>query len=172
MGYIVGGCLILTNNIINLISHNSFFIKYGLIGLFFNGMLSSIIPIPTELTISGLLLAGQSKTNIFIVLVLSSIIGGFIAYYIGYSGNRFFRKLHKAPNKRTEDRTLILLEKYGWLVIFLSPWIPVLGDVIPIIAGAKRYNLEVFSIAMISGKAFKAIVIVFFSSWILPMIFQ
>jgi membrane protein YqaA with SNARE-associated domain len=48
-------------DIIESIVHNSFFVKYGLIGLFLNGMLSSIIPIPTELTISALLLSGKDK---------------------------------------------------------------------------------------------------------------
>jgi membrane protein YqaA with SNARE-associated domain len=75
--------------IIDSIIHNSIFVKYGLIGLFINGLLSSIIPIPTELTISGLLLAGHSKTIVSLILIVSSIIGGFIAYYIGYSGNKF-----------------------------------------------------------------------------------
>jgi membrane protein YqaA with SNARE-associated domain len=134
-------------------------------------MLSSIIPIPTELTISGLLLSGQSKTLVFIVLVISSIIGGFIAYYLGYSGNRFLRRLHKVPNKHEEIRTHLLLEKYGWIIIFFSPWIPIIGDLIPIIAGAKKYNFKIFIITMISGKTLKAIAIIFFSSWILPLIF-
>jgi membrane protein YqaA with SNARE-associated domain len=158
-------------NTIESIVHSSIFIKYGLLGLFLNGMLSSIIPIPTELTISGLLLSGQSKTMVFIVLVISSVIGGFIAYYLGYSGNRFLRRLHKVPNKREEIRTHLLLEKYGWIIIFFSPWIPIIGDLIPIIAGAKKYNFRIFIITMISGKTLKAIAILFFSSWILPLIF-
>jgi membrane protein DedA with SNARE-associated domain len=80
--------------------------------------------------------------------------------------------LHKTPNKQQEDRTRLLLEKYGWFIIFLSPWIPILGDLIPIIAGAKKYDFKIFIIAMIGGKTFKAIAIVFFSSWILPLIFS
>jgi membrane protein YqaA with SNARE-associated domain len=159
-------------DIIDFIVHNSFFVKYGLIGLFLNGMLSSIIPIPTELTISALLLAGKSKLIIFAVLTISSIIGGFIAYYIGFSGNKFLKILHKKPRKRHEDRTVVLLERYGWLIIFFSPWIPIVGDIVPIIAGAKRYNLKNFIIVMITGKVFKAVAIVFFSSWILPFIFS
>ena len=159
-------------NMIDTIVHNSFFIKYGLIGLFLNGMLSSIIPIPTELTISALLLAGKSKVMVFTVLTISSVVGGFIGYYIGLSGNKFLKILHKKPRKKQEDRTRDLLERYGWLIIFFSPWIPVVGDIIPIIAGAKKYNLKNFVIVMISGKVVKAMAIVFFSSWILPFIFS
>jgi membrane protein YqaA with SNARE-associated domain len=153
------------------IDNNSIFAKYGLIGLFFNGLLSSIIPIPTELTISGLILAGESKLLVFIILTSSSILGAFIAYYIGYSGNKFIRRLHKSPSKRSQDRSLLLLEKYGWIILFFSPWIPIMGDFIPIIAGIKKYNLEIFSISIILGKAVKALAIVFLSSWILPLFF-
>jgi membrane protein YqaA with SNARE-associated domain len=153
------------------IGNNSIFAKYGLIGLFLNGLLSSIIPIPTELTISGLILAGESKLHIFIILTIGSILGGFIAYHIGYSGNKFIRRLHKSPSKKSQDRSLLLLEKYGWIILFFSPWIPIMGDFIPIIAGVKKYNLKIFSITIILGKAVKAVAIVFFSSWILPLFF-
>jgi hypothetical protein len=37
-----------------------------------------------ELTTSGLILEGQSKIAIFMILVIGSILAGFIAYYIGY----------------------------------------------------------------------------------------
>jgi membrane protein YqaA with SNARE-associated domain len=106
------------------------------------------------------------------VLTISSIVGGFIAYSIGFSGNKFLKVLHKKPRKKHEDRTGVLLERYGWIIIFFSPWIPVIGDIVPIIAGAKRYNLKNFIIVMIAGKLFKAIAIVFFSSWVLPFIFS
>ena len=108
-------------DIIESIVHNSFFVKYGLIGLFLNGMLSSIIPIPTELTISVLLLSGKDKFIVFIILAISSIVGGFIAYYIGFSGNKFVKMLYKKPPKKHEDKTGALLERYGWLIIFFSP---------------------------------------------------
>jgi membrane protein YqaA with SNARE-associated domain len=156
--------------IIDSIVHNSLFVKYGLIGLFINGLLSSIIPIPTELTISGLLLSGHSKTIVSLILIAGSIIGGFIAYYIGYSGNKFLKRLYKTPKKEHEERSLLLLERYGLAIIFFSPWIPIVGDFIPLIAGAKKYNFRTFAIAIVSGKVIKAIAIVFFSSWILPMI--
>jgi membrane protein YqaA with SNARE-associated domain len=151
---------------------NSFFTNYGLIGLFVNGMLSSIIPIPTELTVSGLLLTGQSKVIVFTVLTVGSIIGGFMAYYIGYSGNKFLKRMHKVPKNEHRYTGLSLLEKYGWAIIFFSPWIPILGDVLPIIAGAKRYNFKIFGVAIICGKVLKALAIVFFSGWILPFIFS
>lgn len=159
----IGGTTILLSN--------PFFVKIGLIGLFINSLLSSVIPIPTELTTSGLLLAGQSKMAILITLVSGSIIGGFIAYYIGYGGISFLRRFRKKPNKKSEYRGASLLKKYGWVILFISPWIPIIGDYIPIIAGASKYNLKLFSIAIVSGKVVKGVAIVYIGSLILPSIF-
>ena len=152
---------------IDTIVHNTFFIKYGLIGLFFNGMFSSFIPIPTEVTTSALLLGGINPTSIFLVLNISWIIGGFIAYYIGYNV-KYLRKLRKAPDRKYERKSLSMMNKYGWaVVIFFSPWLPIIGDVASIIAGTQRYDIKKYTLAMVAGKTIKSIAIVFFSSWVL-----
>lgn len=93
---------------------NPSFARLGLIGLFINSLLSSVVPIPTELTASGLLLAGQSKTEVLTILVIGSIIGGFLAYYIGYGGISFLRRLSKKPNKKSEYRGASLFIWLGY----------------------------------------------------------
>jgi membrane protein YqaA with SNARE-associated domain len=151
-----------------------FFTKYGLLGLFLNGMLSSFIPIPTELTTATLIAAKENETKIFIVLTVGSIIGGFIAYYIGYTGvhvSHRLRKITRFDDKRSQTG-YALLARYGWILIFISPWIPIGGDIIPIIAGVKKYNLNKFIIAMALGKAIKALAIVYFLSLIVVTFFQ
>jgi len=148
---------------INSILHDTLFVKYGLMGLFFNGMFSSFIPIPTEVTISALLLGGVNAWHVFLVLTIGSIIGGYIAYYIGYNG-RLLRKLRKTPQKY-EQKSVNIMTKYGWAtIIFFSPWIPILGDVVSIVAGTKRYDVVKYTIAMTTGKTVKAAAIVFLSS--------
>ena len=147
---------------ISSVLHDTIFIKYGLMGLFFNGMFSSFIPIPTELTVSALLLGGVKPLDVFLVLTISSIVGGYIAYYLGYNG-RLLRKLRKTPEKKYEQKSINIMTKYGWsTIIFISPWIPIIGDVVSIIAGTKRYNIIRYTIAMTTGKTVKAIAIVFF----------
>jgi membrane protein YqaA with SNARE-associated domain len=148
--------------IINALLHDTLFIKYGLLGLFFNGMFSSFIPIPTEITISALLLSGINPLDVFLVLTIGSIAGGYIAYYLGYNG-RLLKKLRKTPKEKHEQRSTNIMTKYGWFtIIFFSPWIPIIGDVVPIIAGTKKYNIVKYSIAMTVGKTVKAVAIVFF----------
>jgi len=149
-------------DVINSILHNTLFIKYGLVGLFFNGMFSSFIPIPTEATISALLLGGVNPVDVFLVLTSSSIIGGYIAYYLGYSG-RLLKKLKKTPEKY-QQKSVGIMSRYGWAtVIFFSPWIPILGDVVSIVAGTKRYSIIKYTVTMTTGKTVKAFAIVYFS---------
>ena len=62
-------------------------------------MLSSIIPIPTELTVRALLLSGKDRFPIFIILAISSILHGLIGYYICFSGNKFLKIFYKSPAK-------------------------------------------------------------------------
>ena len=149
--------------LIHSIVHDALFIKYGLVGLFFNGMFSSFIPIPTELTISALLLGGANPVNVFLVLTTSSIIGGYIAYYLGFNG-RLLKKIRKTPEKKYEQKSVSIMTKYGWTtIIFFSPWIPIVGDVVSIVAGTKKYNIVKYTIAMTTGKTVKAVAVVFFS---------
>lgn len=160
---------ILDNNILELIRtfiQSPFFLQYGLVGLFFNGLLSSIIPIPTEITTIALLTGGANYLWVFTVLALGSIIGGFLAYYIGVSGKTVFARLHKKPNKHDEERSHALFIKYGWLAIFLCSWIPILGDIIPIVAGAKQYDFWKFAVVMPAGKLIKIAAIIYFSSFV------
>jgi membrane protein YqaA with SNARE-associated domain len=147
---------------ISSILHDTLFIKYGLLGLFFNGMFSSFIPIPTELTISALLLGGTKPLDVFFVLTASSIVGGYIAYYLGYEG-RLLKKIRKTPKLKYQQKSVSIMSRYGWfIIIFLSPWIPILGDVVSIVAGTKKYSIIKYTIAMTTGKTIKAVALVFF----------
>ena len=149
-------------DVINAMVHDTLFIKYGLIGLFFNGMFSSFIPIPTEVTISALLLGGINPVDVFLVLTIGSIIGGYIAYYIGFN-RRLLKKIRRTPEKY-DKKSMNMMNRYGWsTIIFFSPWIPILGDIISIIAGTKRYDIVKYTIAMTTGKTVKAVAVVFFS---------
>lgn len=129
-------------DLIHHLTHNSFFLHYGLVGLFLNGLFSSILPIPTELTLSALIAGGDSKVTVALVLIAGSVLGGVLAYYIGLKGNTLFQKLHKKPKQEHTDHAHKILNKYGWIAIFVCSWIPILGDVIPITAGIRNMILE------------------------------
>jgi membrane protein YqaA with SNARE-associated domain len=171
------------------IIQNPIFIKYGLAGLFINGILSAtILPIPTEMTTTALLASGHSKLPVFIVLAASTTIGGFTGYYLGRSGKKLSsvslkhkpkegehnnQQLQKQKqNNQEQGRSNRLFSKYGWLAILLSSWIPAVGDLVPIIAGTRRYSLRKFAIALIIGKTTKAIALVYLGSFLSSIFFD
>ena len=157
------------------------FHEYGMLGLFFNSLLSATaIPLPTEILTSALLMGGEPEINVGIVLVLGSVIGGLINYSIGFSGNKivsfFKRKKHlhekelsdefsgkaEESNSQTnhEKKSHKVLERFGWAGIFIASWIPFLGDLMLIGAGSKRMNFKKFMFFMVSGQVFKTVVVV------------
>jgi membrane protein YqaA with SNARE-associated domain len=141
---------------LSALTHNTFFVKYGLAGLFVNSVLSPVIPIPTEIAVSALIVGEQSLFAIAIILAVGSIIGSLFGYFLGYSGNRTFLKLHKRTANTDLNREHKLLAKYGWLVMLFSPWMPFIGNVLIIMAGSKRYNFKAFAISIAAGQIIKA----------------
>lgn len=193
-------------DVVNSFINNPLFTEYGRIGLFINGVFSTFIPFPPEVTAISLVLAGNSRTEIFVILVTSWIIGAAVGYYAGLSGKKL-AEIFKGRRKETEkpgeedadnsNKALVgydheinndatndgrlnkkkkdqshqsryrqLLERYGWAIIFVAPWIPVLGDIIPAIAGAKRYDVKKFMIAISAGKTVRAVATIFLGSYL------
>jgi len=157
------------------------FQEYGVLGLFFNSLLSATaIPLPTEILTSALLIGGESELYVAIALIVGSVIGGLINYSLGYGGNKmvsFFKRrkhLHEKElsdefsgkteetNSQTidEKKSHKVLEKFGWAGIFIASWIPFLGDLMLIGAGSKRMDFKKFMLFMVSGKVFKTVVVV------------
>ncbi len=150
---------------------NPIFVDYGLIGLFLNGVVSSITPFPTEVTTTALILSGGDQFIIFSTLSIASIAGGYLGYSIGYGGNSILRRLFYKDPENTSKKGWELFKRHGWVAILLSSWIPVIGDIIPMAAGAKRYDLTKFTVAISVGKVSKSAAIVYLSSLVLPHFF-
>lgn len=123
-------------------------------------MSSTAIPLPTEILTSILLSGGESPFLVGLVLVIGASIGGTLNYTIGFGGNKIFRKLKPKENKKENEKSHKYLDKFGWAVIFFSPFIPVIGDVILMSAGSRRMNFRKFMIIMIAGKIFKTVAVV------------
>ena len=77
----------LLNALNNFINH-PLFVEYGSLGLFINGVFSTFIPFPPEVTAISLILAGISRIEILVILVTSWIIGSALGYYAGLSGKK------------------------------------------------------------------------------------
>jgi membrane protein YqaA with SNARE-associated domain len=136
------------------------FISYGMIGLFILSIISSIIPIPTEPVVFGLLGIGGNPDLIFITLTSGSLIGASVGYYMGKHG---LTKIIQHHNKEKENQTRIYFRKYGTMLLFISPWIPVVVDLAPIVAGMQNYDSKRFLIVILIANIFKSIGVVFLS---------
>jgi membrane protein YqaA with SNARE-associated domain len=159
--------------IITDILQNPIFVNYGLAGLFVNGFLASTaIPIPLGITVIALLTAGQDPFIVFVVLAVSTYLGGFVGYILGRSGNKLFNFLKGSPKKDEENKIDNILRKYGWIAIVGSAWVPVVGDFIPIVAGTKKWDISKFAIALSIGKTTRALAITYFSSFLIGGMFR
>ncbi len=143
---------------------NNVFQDYGIIGLFFNSLLSATaIPLPTEILTSALSIGGENVFLVGLVLIVGSTMGGLLNYFIGFGGNKLVSKIRKKKNVDNvgrEKKGNKLLDKFGWGAIFFASWIPVIGDFILISAGAKKIKFTKFVAFMITGKMVKTIAVV------------
>jgi len=143
---------------------NNVFQDYGVIGLFFNSLLSATaIPLPTEILTSALLIGGENAFLVGFALGVGSIIGGILNYFIGFGGNKLvskFRKKKDGNDVKHEKKGNKLLDKFGWGAVFFASWIPVIGDFILISAGAKKMKFSKFMAFMVTGKMVKTIAVV------------
>lgn len=146
------------------IASNPFFVQYGLAGLFANGLLAStVLPLPVEFAASALLAAGYDRLPVYLVLTSSTIAGGFLNYYLGRSGNRLFGFLRGNPKEEDEQKGHSMIRKYGWAAFIIAPWVPVVGDLVPIVAGTRNYDLKKFAVAMSMGKGTRTVATVYLS---------
>ena len=136
------------------------FVSYGILGLFLTGLISSIIPIPTEPVVFTLLKIGENSEIILIALVTGSILGAFFGYLIGIYG---LRKIIPFHNKEKEKQMQMHFRKYGALYLLVSPWIPLVGDLAPMVAGRENYEFKRFLIVISAAKLIKSIGIIYLS---------
>ena len=155
--------------LVNSLIYDKLIIKYEMIGLFINSVFSSIIPIPTELITSMLLLSKVNKILIFIILDAGSIVGGYLAYFIGMRYHSFIQsRLNELLKVTFLSKLLNIVNGHAELLLILSPWLPFIGDSLCILAGSARYDLRKFLIYISVGKTIKAFAIIISIASIIP----
>ena len=152
------------------ILENPFFVKYGLLGLFLNAVFAAVIPFPIVVTSTALLLEGQSEIMVFTVMSLGSVIGGIVTYLIGYDGGKIYKILRKTHREEHHQKSFEWLNKYGWSIIFALSLVPILTEIVTIIAGVKKYNFKKFVMAMSIARISSAFMMVYFGNMFLQYI--
>jgi len=137
------------------------FVSYGMIGLFIISIISSIIPIPSEPVVFGLLGIGGNPGYVFLILTFGSIVGAYICYYVGKHGLTKIIKIDE--NKYQEKTTHNYFRKHSVLLLLISPWIPVFVNLAPVIAGIQNYDLRRFLFLISMANIIKSTGIVYLS---------
>ena len=143
---------------------NPFFVKYGLVGLFLNCVFASVIPFPIVLTSTALLLDGENGAMVFSVMSAGSVLGGVVTYLIGQDGKKMYRLLRKTHSQSHYNKNFDRLNRHGWVIIFALSLIPILTEIVTIIAGVQRYNFKKFLISMSIARTVSAFASVYFGN--------
>jgi membrane protein DedA with SNARE-associated domain len=116
---------------------------------------------------SGLIMAGllsaTGDMNLYLAIFIAGL-GGFVGdqiyFYIGRYNKKYVHKKLKGQRRKFALAHL-LLEKYGWPIIFAQRYMYGLRTVIPISIGLTRYDAKMFAIInLISAWAWATITMV------------
>lgn len=128
----------------------------------------------------GLILAGiaahTGHMNVYLAIFVAGI-GGFVGdqiyFYIGRLNKSYIQK-HLSKQRRKLALAHLLLQKYGWSIIFIQRYMYGMRTIIPISIGLTRYNAVKFAIInLVSAWIWAAITIFlawFFGNRILEML--
>ncbi|MFH1750522.1 MAG: VTT domain-containing protein [Candidatus Micrarchaeota archaeon] len=129
------------------------------VNLFIATLLSaSIIPLPSEPAIV-LSLKVMGPLEVFFIAVIGSMLGSVSNYYIGFRGvHNWLAKRDPKAEKRAED----LINKYGFSILLVAPWVPFVGDPLLIVAGALEMKFFRFFVWVLVARMIKVGLLLYF----------
>ena len=126
----------------------------GLFGLFLAAMLAaSILLFPMEGLVPIMVTQGYSSLGIIIAGTLGGYVGSLVNYYLAYRGEEWWRERNPTRAGRL-DRMHTAFERWGSPLLILS-WLPVLGEVLTLVAGLAKVKLAVFTFWTILGRTLR-----------------
>ena len=130
---------------------------FGLMGLaLVSATEAAFQPIPPDVLVIPMVIEADSILGIsLIVLVatLSSVLGAFFGYGIGYYGG--IPLLERFVSDSNVNRLNFLIEKYGSAGVFIAAISPIPYKALAWIAGAGRMDLRLFALAGIFGRGIR-----------------
>ncbi len=131
--------------------------SYGLVGLLALSFLSaSLVPFPPEpFIIAGLVFF--DPLLVFVVVVAGALVSACVNYYAGLKGLNWFLVRRSSEGELKAEEWF---KKWGPHALLVSPWIPFVGDLFPIVAGALRMKFKVFFSLAFAARMVKTAVVV------------
>ena len=129
----------------------------GLIGLaLVSATEAAFQPIPPDVLVIPMVIEADSILGISLIVIvatLSSVLGAFFGYGIGYYGG--IPLLERFVSDSNINRLNFLIEKYGSAGVFIAAISPIPYKALAWIAGAGRMDLRLFALAGIFGRGIR-----------------
>jgi membrane protein YqaA with SNARE-associated domain len=134
----------------------------GLFGLFLAALLAaSVLLFPMEALVPVMVTQGYSSLGIVVAGTLGGYVGSLVNYYLASRGEEWWRARNPTRTARL-DRMHVAFERWGSPLLILS-WLPVLGEVLTLVAGLARVRLTVFTFWTVLGRTLRMLGLVHLS---------
>lgn len=149
---------------------NFFDPSYGLAGLFLWSLLAAtLVPFSSEAVLVAARAAEIAPTmHLFLVATAGNVGGALINWTIGGFCLRFMHRRWFPVHPVQLQKASAGFARWGGLILLFS-WIPVIGDPLTFAAGALRYPLARFLIAVMIGKAARYAFVLWITGAVLPV---
>jgi membrane protein YqaA with SNARE-associated domain len=132
--------------------------NFGYLGIMIISFLaSSILPLSSEVFVFLMI---KLQYNLVLILIFASIwnfLGSLTNYYIGLYWNKFiFSKWIKVDLKKKEKISKFYNKR--WAPILFFSWLPIVWDILCVIAWWFKLKLLTFTIRVLSGKIIRYII--------------
>jgi membrane protein YqaA with SNARE-associated domain len=110
---------------------------------------ATLVPLPSEAALFAYLKAYPEHTVLAVaVATVGNTLGGMTSYLLG----------RVIPQKKLNEKAMLLLKRYGAPVTFLA-WLPIVGDALCVAAGWLRMNWIAALAFMAAGRLARYVVI-------------
>lgn len=120
---------------------------------------ATLLPGGSEILLLGLIENDRAQwLELVIVASIGNTLGSITSYYLGRLGR--FAQTPEAIGKASYQRSLDLVKRYGVWSLLLA-WLPLIGDLLCILAGWLKLPLLPSSILIFLGKSMRYLIIAF-----------
>lgn len=140
--------------------------EYGYIGLFIASFLAAtILPIGSEALFTALLYTTESDPWACIwAASIGNFLGALTCYGIGRLGKTEWMEKYLRISKESLYKWIPRIRKYVYIGCFFS-FLPVIGDLMAVVAGYLRANVWIAAIFLFAGKFARYVLWVAISYW-------
>lgn len=124
---------------------------------------STVLPLGSEWLLALLIVNGRSAIPAVLTATTGNFLGACTTYLIGLWGADFVVSKLLRISPETSNKAQKVFKKWGvWALLF--SWLPAIGDPLCLAAGILKTNPYLFSVLVLTGKAFRYIFVAWAAS--------